>query len=119
MAHNTHTLPLLKASSRLVSVFFRSSATRLRVSISFSSGVSHFDSSMLLFRYQMTQKPTMIDGMPSARSSHCHPARPAEPLYVSMIQPEIGLPITPATAMAATNQAVRVDRNFEGYQSVR
>ena len=36
-----------------------------------------------------------------------------------MIRPEMGLPSTPDTAMAETNQAVRVERSLEGYQSVR
>ena len=36
-----------------------------------------------------------------------------------MIQPEMGLPMTPETAMADTNQAVRTERSLEGYHNVR
>ena len=57
--------------------------------------------------------------MPSARNSHCHPASFIAPDRKSMIEPDMGLPITPETAMAATNHAVRVERSFEGYHKVR
>ena len=63
--------------------------------------------------------PTRMEGMPSARNSHCQPASPILPDSVSMIRPEIGLPSTPETAMAETNNAVRVERSREGYHSVR
>lgn len=61
----------------------------------------------------------MIEGMPSARNSHCQPASPAVPESLSMISPEMGLPSTPETAMAETKSAVRVERNREGYHNVR
>src|SRR5208337_3391087 len=63
--------------------------------------------------------PTIIEGMPSARNNHCHPANLIAPDNRSMIEPDMGLPITPETAIADTNQAVRVARSLEGYHKVR
>src|ERR1700722_5762505 len=119
MAHSTHTFPLLKASFNLCSVLCLSSTSRLCASSVFSSVVSHFASLMLLSKKKITIIPTRTEGMPSDRKSHCQPASPIAPESLSIIHPEIGFPITPETAIAATNHAVRVDRSRDGYHKVR